>query len=291
MVVGDVLIDSVCQLPPSSSETLGLPSPIDVNAFTPISVLPGGDAVHAAVAARAAGFQPVRVVARVGGQATRDGIGPDADAARVESWLASEGVEACWSLDPDRSTGRALVVYRANGRRLMIADPGASERFSASDVTDEMRDVASAAAVVHVSGYYLLNEDRWAAARTLLDGVRRHGGIAALDLAPHDICRRMGRGTLASRLAGAFDWLVMECGTGVDLLGLRAATDEASVAERVLDGLTAYSPSVIVYPHPGQAWVMHEGRRWMRRFEYSPGTRSRGHSARTQWRILSDCMA
>ena len=92
-------------------------------------------------------------------------VGDDVAGRILRQALLERGVEAHLAVDPEADTGTMLVVHEA-GERSMVADRGANERLSPSDLPDPIRATA-----VLVSGYLLLHE------------ACRPGALAALERA------------------------------------------------------------------------------------------------------------
>ena len=85
---------------------------------------------------------------------------------KVSDALATRGVQARLTLDPQARTGAMLVVHGTD-ERSMVADRGANGRLRDTDLPDDM----SAEAVL-VSGYLLYDEGSEAAALAALQRAR-----------------------------------------------------------------------------------------------------------------------
>jgi len=147
IVVGDVMVDV-------SVEAGTLAGGGDVHGD--VRIRPGGSGANAAVWAAAQGTR-VTLVGR---------IGDDALGRIVSDALATRGVQARLTLDPQARTGAMLVVHGTD-ERSMVADRGANGRLRATDLPDDM----SAEAVL-VSGYLLYDEGSEAAALAALQRAR-----------------------------------------------------------------------------------------------------------------------
>ena len=116
-----------------------------------VAARPGGSAVNAALAARAAGASSA-VVGRVGS----DPIG-DAIVAELER----SDVAAAVARDPDLRTG---TVVAAAAQEAVVADRGANAAFASDDVPTPLR-----ADAVLVSGHLLAYDETAAAARAAIE--------------------------------------------------------------------------------------------------------------------------
>ncbi|HEU4354131.1 MAG TPA: carbohydrate kinase family protein [Actinomycetota bacterium] len=120
-----------------------------------VLVQPGGSAANAAAWGAWSGA----------GTGLYGRVGDDVAGRILRRALLERGVEPHLAVDPEADTGTMLVVHEA-GERSMVADRGANERLSPSDLPDPIRATA-----VLVSGYLLLHE------------ACRPGALAALERA------------------------------------------------------------------------------------------------------------
>ncbi len=283
VVVGDVFVDYIGDLTAAAAAG-GPPLPTDpaadLHAFGPVTTEVGGAGVQFAVAARAAGFEPVTLIGKIGGDA---GGRPDEAGVQAREYLRAHGVEPLLSVQAGGATGRAAILYVPPNRRIMVSDPLANTTLVPTDIGAAARAAAGTAAFAHISGFLLLQPGRRQAAICVLEAAQSGGATTALDLVPHEIYRYLSYRDLVQCLAGTVDWLVVELPTARRLLGAdgAAATAEAT-AEAVLEALARDFPSVALYPDPGCALVSSRGEMAELRFEYTPGSRSRGQSARAQ---------
>ena len=165
VTVGDVMVDVSVRAP-------ALARGGDVHGR--VLVRPGGSAANAAVWAAAAGAR-VRLHARVG---------EDLAGRLLRVALDERGVETALAVDPAAPTGTMLVV-REEGERSMVADRGANGRLSPDDLPDEIE-----AGAVLVSGYVLLHDGSFAAARASLERARAR--YVAVDAASWPLVRDYG---------------------------------------------------------------------------------------------------
>ncbi len=139
-----------------------------------VLVRPGGSSSNAAVWAAHAGAR-----ARVHGR-----VGADTAGALIRDELIHRGVEPALVVDRDADTGTMLVVHEP-GERSMVADRGANGRLGPRDLPERLE-----AAAVLVSGYLLLYEPTFAAARAALE--RASARFLAVDAASWPMLRDFG---------------------------------------------------------------------------------------------------
>jgi sugar/nucleoside kinase (ribokinase family) len=139
-----------------------------------VLVRPGGSASNAAVWAAHAGAR-----ARVHGR-----VGTDTAGALIRDELIGRGVEPALAVDASADTGTMLVVHEP-GERSMVADRGANGRLSPHDLPERLE-----AAAVLVSGYALLFEPTFPAAKAALD--RAAARFVAVDTASWPMLRDFG---------------------------------------------------------------------------------------------------
>jgi sugar/nucleoside kinase (ribokinase family) len=166
VTVGDVMLDV-------RVEARALEEGGDVHGR--VLVRPGGSASNAAVWAAHAGAQ-----ARVHGR-----VGTDTAGALIRDELIRRGVEPALVVD-EGDTGTMLVVHEP-GERSMVADRGANARLTPDDLPDRIE-----ASAVLVSGYALLFEPTYPAARAALD--RAAARFVAVDAASWPLLRDFGVG-------------------------------------------------------------------------------------------------
>jgi sugar/nucleoside kinase (ribokinase family) len=139
-----------------------------------VLVRPGGSASNAAVWAAEAGAR-----ARVYGR-----VGSDTAGALIREELVHRGVEPALAVDREADTGTMLVVHEP-GERSMVSDRGANGRLGPEDLPDRIE-----AKAVLVSGYALLFEPTFAAAKAALD--RAAARFVAVDAASWPLVRDFG---------------------------------------------------------------------------------------------------
>lgn len=274
VAVGDVFADYVCDLTdPELAPALAQGGDL----FAPVAVEVGGGAVQFALAARQAGFRPVALVGKVGGTEEVGALRPDPAGDRVRSVLEAHGVTALWSLGRGEETGRAVVVFGPDDRRVMVSDPLANATLEPAELTLEMRAAVRAADLVHVAGYVLLQPARRAAVLELMEEARAAGATVAFDLVPHDLFRYLDGAELLRTLRPLVTWLLVELRTAQGVLGHeRTALNRPEGIERTMEALVLEFPSVALYLKPWRALVRDQGQRWEMTFDYASGPGAEG---------------
>lgn len=267
VVLGDAFWDHVSDISADAGALAELSAGAGYDTVGPITGEAGGGGLQFAVAARQQGWSEVTLLGKVG----RDQAGAD-----VARYLAAHGVRALLAHDDHRPTGRSLIVYFSEDRRFMVSDAGANTTLCEADLTEAMRAATTGAALLHVSGYLLVQDERRAVVLDLMAAARDAGATVALDLVPHDLDRFVDTATVLPKVLATVDWLLSAESTARRVLG-----------EETLAQLTE-TRSVAIYPHPSRAVVWHAGERHERSFDYHPGGRSRGQSAQSQARLLRE---
>ena len=288
VAVGDLYVDLVVALggaePPVDFARLTSSS----NSVAPIETAPGGTALQIAAAASAAGFRGGKAVGILGG----DGGGDlDPDGAFLQRRARELGVDLLVATDARRSTGRVIILWSADGARLMISDRGANLGLDEAEVTPEMVRAVREASALHLSGYALLQRGRRAALRAMATEARAAGTIVALDYAPHDLHRFLTREQAVDAMVDVVDCAFVELPLAHRLAtGRRFDPDDVDPAgivgwwgERFRD--------VVIHVSPARALVAVSGAVRDMRFAHVPGPQSRGQSARVQVEILAGLCA
>ncbi len=159
-ILGDIMIDIIART--AGDPVRGSDRTAD------ISEADGGSAANVAAWLAALGAR-VELIARVG---------VDAGGDAVLGRLIAAGVQVSVARDPQRSTGRCIVIVTPDGERTMLPDPGANASLSVADIaTRDWLPVDH----LHVSGYSLLHEGPRPAALEALDRARERGLSISVD--------------------------------------------------------------------------------------------------------------
>lgn len=158
VVVGDVMLDVRCRLA----------APIVPGDDTPARITShaGGAGANTAAGFARLGV-PVDLVARIG----------DDEAGRAaETELTGLGVVCRFAVDPDRPTGRVIVLVGPDGERTMVSDRGANAGLGPADTA-----LPPGPGHLHLSGYVLLDDESRAAGRAALRAARTAGWTTSVD--------------------------------------------------------------------------------------------------------------
>jgi sugar/nucleoside kinase (ribokinase family) len=277
IAIGDVFVDYFTDISPASV-SLELNEELDLRA--PVDSAVGGGGLQLACAAADVGFSPVWSIATVGGANGR----MDVPGQQALTSAHASGVNALWNVDPDGRTGRALIIFGADHRRIMISDPGANNSLSTSSVSAAMKTAIQEAALLHVSGYALLSQARRLATIDLMRLAKTSHTVVAVDLVPHGIYELVDVRLLLNDLEEMADWLFGGLTTIRRLLALPDSENPRHVAQ----ALSSIAPSAALFIEPGYALVWRNERQSEWRFGYTAGLESRGQSARAQAALLAD---
>ena len=222
-VVGEVMVDVLART--STAPAPGSDAPAS------ISDEEGGSGAN--VAAWLADLQvPVELVARVG---------DDSRGATALAVLDAAGVTVRAARDPERATGRCVVVVTPDGERTMFPDPGANARLAVSDLDGLAWHAGDH---LHVIGYSLLREGSREAALTALERARAAALSVSIDASSEALLLALEPETFLSWLAPG-DLLLANADEASALTGhsnpldaLRALTDRGLlvVVKRGADG-------------------------------------------------------
>lgn len=168
-VIGEVMVDVI-------AHTSSPPAP-GSDAEASVMDQDGGSAANVAAWLADLGT-PVELIARVGADSHGDGA-----LAR----LAAAGVVLSIARDPDRATGRCVVVVTPDGERTMFPDPGANARLTDVD-TRAWRPGEH----LHASGYSLLRQGSRTAVLHALERARAQGLTVSVDASSEAPLRDLG---------------------------------------------------------------------------------------------------
>ena len=171
-VIGEVMVDVI-------AHTASPPAP-GSDAEASVMDQDGGSAANVAAWLADLGV-PVELIARVGADAHGDGA-----LAR----LAAAGVILSIARDPDRPTGRCVVIVTPDGERTMFPDPGAN-----AHLTDVDTHAWRTGEHLHASGYSLLRQGSRVAVLSALERARAQGLTVSVDASSEAPLRDLGPDT------------------------------------------------------------------------------------------------
>ena len=232
-VLGEVMVDVIAHA--------SMPPVPGSDAEARITDQDGGSAANVAAWLADIGV-PAELIARVGADSRGDGA-----RARLEA----AGVALSIERDPDRATGRCVVIVTPDGERTMFPDPGANAHLAVTDIdTRSWREGDH----LHVSGYSLMREGSRAAALTAVDRARALGVTVSVDASSEAPIRELGHEAFLA-------WL--EPG---DLLFANAAEAQAltgrDAPEEALEALAEHGLVAVVKRGGAGALAGTGNRRW-----------------------------
>lgn len=230
VTLGDVNLDWVVE---AMDVPLDESSGLSACYFKEIKSLVGGNGVFFAEAARQAGFSVSYLLATLGYDEARQR--PDPAAQVVIRRLEKGGITPLFSWDK-RETGKVIILYRTDDKRIMFADRGANAGFTLENLPDGTEDIVCKASIFHVSGYTLLREEQRQAAKYLMRLAKAAGVLTSVDIVPHDIFHTSNFDTVAKNTEFARA-ICIEASTAMGLLGLKQ--DWTKNREKVLAQLTS----------------------------------------------------
>jgi sugar/nucleoside kinase (ribokinase family) len=232
-VVGEVMVDVLART--STAPAPGSDAPAS------ISDEEGGSGAN--LAAWLADLHvPVELVARVG---------DDSRGAAALDVLDAAGVTLRVARDPERATGRCVVIVTPDGERTMFPDPGANARLAVSDLDGLPWRAGDH---LHVSGYSLLRQGSRAAALTALERARAAALSVSVDASSHALLLALGPEAFLAWLAPG-DLLLANADEAAALSGHSDPLDS-------LRALTARDLLVVVKRGPDGAVVGKGDQRW-----------------------------
>lgn len=201
-----------------------------------IRIAPGGSAANVAAWLGALG-EPVVFRGRVGA----------GDAARHTAALARHGVDARIDEDAAEPTGR-IVVLVEGGRRTFLTDGGASRTLGPGALTDE---ILAGAAAVHLTAHSLLDAERRAQGRDLIDRAHTLGVPVVVDPSSAGFLRDIGTDAFLDAVRGC-RILLPNAAEAEVLTGL-------ADPPRAARALTEVAETVVVTCGADGAWVAVRG--------------------------------
>jgi sugar/nucleoside kinase (ribokinase family) len=256
----------------------------------------GGTAVEFAFAAKAAGFGSSTVVGKIGGHLDPKGtVTPDAAGLVVLDLVKISGVEALIAVDANCETGKTMISYFTDRRRLMISDPGANQAFSVSDISPEMIECVIGADLIHVSGYTLLHDLPRQALQYLLGQAKKGDAYVVIDVVPHSFYRYMTLDELFTHTRGLVDCAIIETEAAARLLQVTTPVEgstESGLSELAIQRLRAGFSTVAISVSSG-TYIVDTG---TERFSFKSvetlpnGMRQLGYTARVQAELLQSLL-
>jgi sugar/nucleoside kinase (ribokinase family) len=180
VIIGDVNIDIFTDL--SDIMTIGA-SMSDACYFKTIRNAVGGNGVFFAESALEAGFFNAYLVGCIG---TTIGDQPDMDGQAVLDRLEKTRVIPRFAFSNAAQTGKVIMIYQENDKRLLIADRGANRHLTEDNMPD-LDPICLNSRLVYVSGYMMAEHKQRLVVTKAIERFRTSKCVAFLDVVPHDL--------------------------------------------------------------------------------------------------------
>ncbi len=180
--IGDANIDYISDTSDLNQQII---TNLDGCLFNPIRSSIGGNGIFFSEAAKEAGFESSYLLSTLGSE---DGTSnsPDLAAQKVISRVSKTGVHPLFSWDKNKETGKVIIFYRPNDKRLMIADRGANSSFVLNNLPS-FESILATTNLLYISGYSLLYIEQRKAVHYLIDKFKNEGAFIFCDVVPHNI--------------------------------------------------------------------------------------------------------
>lgn len=186
VVLGDVVVDVVTDL---SQITLKKSSDLNDRFENNVVQLVGGSARNVSIAAIRAGFS-VSLISKIGSK-TKKHNKPDANGQFIIDSLKKEKINPLFSIGNHLKTGKVIIVYLPNDKRIMVSDRGASVGLSRNDLSAKAISAVKNADLLYVDGYNSLKNPMKSTAKFLMELASKHRTLVAFDVVPHKIYKLM----------------------------------------------------------------------------------------------------
>lgn len=186
VVVGDVVVDYVVDL---SKESVKKYSDLDNRYEEKVTQLVGGSARNFAVCAIKAGFS-ISLVSKIGSK-SENPKKPDSNGQFIIDSLKKEKITPILSLANHGKTGKVIIVYLPNDKRLMISDRGTSVSFQIKDLNYKIFNAVRRADLLYVDGYNSLKNPLKTTAKFLMKEANKNNTLVAFDVVPHKIYQKI----------------------------------------------------------------------------------------------------
>jgi sugar/nucleoside kinase (ribokinase family) len=209
VAVGDVMVDFSASIAAPRFAT-----GMWIGENSEISLYIGGTPVHVCAGVNAVAGWRTHLVSAVGGQLDPiAGSVPDMLGQLAQQYLSRNGIDHSCEIVPERSTGRALLVYPPGDGRLMIADTVTSPSVSARHLAEVLRSARTHGdrMVGHLAGYTHFGPEGEKLVRAMRTGAGANA-LLWLDVVPHDIHQRLSVAAFTRRLE-SIDLVTMDRAT------------------------------------------------------------------------------
>lgn len=140
----------------------------------------GGNGIFFCEAAKEAGFSSVHLLCS---------LGCDLAAEEILAYCQRKKLSLI-NYPSRKQTGKAIILYKPDDKRILIADRGANEDFLIGE-KELPSGMINSANILHISGYHLLSMAQSEAVATLAKAFIKNGAFVVFDTVPHDIYERI----------------------------------------------------------------------------------------------------
>lgn len=172
VVLGDINIDYVSDLSEYSFRDIDNAC---INSI--ISSYVGGNGTFFAEAAMEAGFNSIKLISS---------LGKDVAAEIAKSYFDEKNIELV-IIPIDGETGKVLILYQPDDKRILIADRGVNEKMFTSSCCKVTDFIHLPADLFYISGYSLLNKESDVTLNSIIEKYKSYGAFNIIDVVPHEI--------------------------------------------------------------------------------------------------------
>jgi len=151
----------------------------------------GGTAVHPAIAASRLGYTNVSLISCIGVDPVSDE--PDLAAQAILTYLKHHNIFLYLKRVSEFESGKTLMVYFNQDKRILVASRGANTSFTTKDVTDSIINAVGNSDILFLSGYWLMDIEQAKATLSLMEIASKRGKLVVLDIVPHQIYKILDR--------------------------------------------------------------------------------------------------
>lgn len=172
VVLGDINIDYVTDL---SQVPLQMIDNACINA--PILSYVGGNGTFFAEAAKEAGFNDVKLIAS---------LGEDEAADTAKLYFGKSNINLI-NFPSHQATGKVIILYQPNDKRILIADRGANKKLFLSPGHSLSNYILTPTDLLYISGYTLLNDISNISLSDVIKKYKSNDVFIVIDAVPHEI--------------------------------------------------------------------------------------------------------
>lgn len=232
LTIGDINIDYIVDI-----SDLEVPFTLELSGQFPhpIQQIVGGNGVYFSESARDAGFLPSSLIASIGmNHQTPDT--PDISGQEALNRINKSGVVPILSLVQDLPTGRVIILYQPNDRRVTIADRGANAGPIMPLLTMIGKEIISQTDLLYVSGFYLVEKHQRDLIMQIMSMFRDQGSFVLVDVVPHNLFTRFSFESLKGILSSA-NAISIESATLAGFLDIKGDLNSKENKNRMINAL------------------------------------------------------